>query len=87
MKARMGDPVWIRTTLGGGLLLVLRDGVALLAAVLEKRRRGSRRVRGFGLGELEFDPPEVVEEEREDGREWSAGRDDRGREARVVVGL
>ncbi|KAM0747850.1 hypothetical protein T439DRAFT_349745 [Meredithblackwellia eburnea MCA 4105] len=40
------DPVWLRNTIGGGLVLVIRDIFALLAGVLEQRRKESRRVIG-----------------------------------------
>ncbi|GAA6008342.1 hypothetical protein JCM11491_004441 [Sporobolomyces phaffii] len=38
------DPVWIRNTIGGGIVLVVRDAVVLAVDVLEQRRKASRTV-------------------------------------------
>jgi hypothetical protein len=80
------DPVWLRTTLGGAILLLIRDGMELGAGVLEMRRRKSRRVVGRELGDLQWEEGEGVEGVAVlDGPEWTGGRDERGREARVDV--
>ncbi|GAA5914597.1 uncharacterized protein JCM6883_004435 [Sporobolomyces salmoneus] len=52
--AEMGkvvDPVWIRNTIGGGLVLVIRDALELTVGVLEKRRKESRRIVEREIGE------------------------------------
>lgn len=38
------DPVWVRNTIGAGIVLLVRDAVELTAGVLENRRKASRRV-------------------------------------------
>ncbi|GAA5895638.1 hypothetical protein JCM6882_000359 [Rhodosporidiobolus microsporus] len=73
------DPVWIRNTLGAGLVLLLRDAVELTAGVLENRRRASRKVveRPFNPGSGRATPP------TEAAQVSSGGRDGGGREAVV----
>ncbi|ORY72904.1 hypothetical protein BCR35DRAFT_354254 [Leucosporidium creatinivorum] len=82
------DPVWLRTSLGGAILLLMRDGLELGAGVLEMRRRKSRRVVGRELGDLQWEEGREEEPRVEgaEGDEWSGGRDETGREARVNVG-
>lgn len=73
------DPVWIRNTIGGGLVLVARDLVELAAGLLERRRKESRRVIGRKFGEgLELDWKEGTA-----SAPASGGTNARGREARV----
>lgn len=43
---RLIDPVWIRNTLGLGIVLVVRDICQLIAGVQERQRKASRRVIG-----------------------------------------
>ncbi|GAA5847069.1 hypothetical protein JCM3766R1_000603 [Sporobolomyces carnicolor] len=45
------DPVWIRNTIGGGLVLVARDAVDLTIGILEKRRKESRKIVERPVGE------------------------------------
>lgn len=45
------DPIWIRNTLGGGIVLLMRDVVQLYVGILEKRRKESRRVVEREVGE------------------------------------
>ena len=40
------DPIWVRNTLGGGIVLVLRDGVQLVHGILRRRRIERRRIVG-----------------------------------------
>ena len=73
------DPVWIRNTIGGGIVLLIRDAFELSAGVLEKRRKESRRVVERPVGEgLSL---------RGEGEGVRGGRDQSGREARVHVDL
>lgn len=57
VKPRGGvtDPIWIRNTIGGGIVLIVRDMIELVVGTLEEKRRESRRVVGR---------PVVVEDER-----------------------
>lgn len=74
------DPVWIRNSMGGALVLLLRDVGELSAGVLEGRRKRSRKVVGRGFEEgLELDWKDVQSR----GVGVSAGVDSNGREARV----
>lgn len=50
-KIELVDPVWVRATLGGGLVLLGRDLVQMLTGVLRLRRLRSRRIRS-----KDFDP-------------------------------
>lgn len=43
---RVIDPVWIRNTLGLGIVLIVRDVCQLIAGVQERQRKASRRVIG-----------------------------------------
>ncbi|GAA5867694.1 hypothetical protein JCM8547_001344 [Rhodosporidiobolus lusitaniae] len=83
------DPVWVRNTLGAGIVLLLRDAVELTAGVLENRRKASRKVveRPFLPSAAAASRSETPEQgqQREEGRTTSAGRDGRGREARVTT--
>lgn len=50
LGARGGeDPVWWRNAVGGALIVVAKDAVNLLERVLELRKIGSRRVKGYGF--------------------------------------
>lgn len=74
------DPVWIRNSIGGILVLLMRDVVELSAGVLEGRRKKSRKVVGRGFEEgLELDWKDA----RVRGTGTSGGVDRNGREARV----
>ncbi|GAA6036206.1 hypothetical protein JCM8097_006835 [Rhodosporidiobolus ruineniae] len=53
------DPVWLRNTLGAGLVLLLRDAVELTAGMLENKRKSSRKV-----VERPFAPSQVGSRER-----------------------
>ncbi|BGP19807.1 hypothetical protein JCM10213_003116 [Rhodosporidiobolus nylandii] len=70
------DPVWVRNTLGAGIVLLARDAVELTMGVLEQRRRASRRV-----VERPFVPGERSAAAAPAG--VSGGRNRAGREARV----
>lgn len=76
------DPVWIRNTIGGGIVLLVRDAFELSAGVLEKRRKESRRVVERPVGE-----GLSLRSEAEEGGGVSGGRNAGGREARVHVDL
>jgi hypothetical protein len=45
------DPVWIRNTLGGGIVLLVRDSFELIVGVLELKRKNSRRIQERPVGE------------------------------------
>ncbi|GAA5931140.1 uncharacterized protein JCM15063_002555 [Sporobolomyces koalae] len=45
------DPVWIRNTIGGGIVLLVRDAFELSAGILEKRRKESRKIVERPVGE------------------------------------
>ncbi|GAA6015496.1 hypothetical protein JCM10207_008614 [Rhodosporidiobolus poonsookiae] len=70
------DPVWVRNTLGAGVVLLVRDAAELVAGVLENRRRASRRVVEKPLRPKGAAAAEV-------GDTSSGGRDAGGREAVV----
>ena len=43
------DPIWVRNTVGAGIVLVLRDGVQLVHGILRRRRIEKRRIVGRDL--------------------------------------
>ncbi|GAA5827782.1 hypothetical protein JCM11251_007672 [Rhodosporidiobolus azoricus] len=78
------DPVWVRNSIGAGLVLLLRDAVELTAGLLENRRKKSRKVveQPFNPGSGRGTPPPPMEPEPLE-RVGSGGRNGRGREAVV----
>ncbi|BGP51453.1 hypothetical protein JCM10450v2_007395 [Rhodotorula kratochvilovae] len=88
LRSPVVDPKWVRSTLGAGVVLLVRDACELAAGVMEQRRRASRRVveRPFrtGTGSAGAGTP-VQPAAAEEGaaRTSSGGRDAQGREALV----
>lgn len=76
------DPLWIRNTIGGGLVLLARDAIELTAGVLERQRRESRRIVGRAFApNLELD--EVVASTSRQDLGNSGGVNEAGRRAVV----
>ncbi|GAA6056382.1 hypothetical protein JCM3770_005981 [Rhodotorula araucariae] len=94
LRSPVVDPKWVRSTLGAGVVLLVRDACELAAGVMEQRRRASRRVverpfrpgtgTGTGTGSAYVGTPvQPAEEAASTAVTSSGGRDAQGREAVV----